>query len=350
MRPAKWTKWAAIAGVTVLLTSGCSMFKSEEGQQIDPPPNVTGASGAVKGVTAVPGGATVEQGIQVTLYMKDMYGYVAPVSVRVPKTVAVAKTTLEYMVDDGASKGLVPAGFKGLLPKGTKVLGLDINKEKKTATVDFSKEFTQSYNATDERKMLEAVTWALTGFPDVKEVWIRVEGKELKEMPQGGLPVDGALSRGMGINLERAEGAEFGQTTPVTLYFLGQTDSNFTYYVPVTRMIKRTNDSIKATLEQLIAGPSDRSRLSSVMAKTVDVPKVEAADGLITVNFTDTLLGPDKKAPGEALQSVVLSLTELAGESKVQIKVNNDVKVNATDNQVYSKPVSRPVNVNPIKM
>ncbi|MDF2717043.1 MAG: germination and sporulation [Paenibacillus sp.] len=346
MRLTKWTKWAAIAGVTVLLTSGCSVLKSKESQEIDPPQNVAGTNG--KTGEAVPTSAQVQQGIQVTMYMQDSNSYVAPVTVHIPKTDAVARTTLEYMVEDGAAKTLLPAGFKGLLPKGTTVKGLDINKDKKVATVDFSKEF-NNYSAADERKILEAVTWTLTGFPNVNEVRIWVEGKELKEMPKGRLPIDGSLSRAMGINLERAEGADYGQTTPVTLYFLGQSDGSSSYYVPVTRMVKRTDDKAKATIEQLIAGPM-RNNLFSVMQSTVDVPKIDSANGIITVNFTDTLLGPDRKAPGEALQSIVLSLTEIAGDSKVQIMVNNDVKVNSTDNQSYSKPVSRPSNVNAIKM
>jgi germination protein M len=346
MKLTKWTKWAAIAGVTVLLTSGCSVLKSKESQEIDPPQNIAGTNG--KAGDAVPTSAQVQQGIQVTMYMKDINSYVAPVTVHIPTTDAVARTTLEYMVEDGAGKNVLPAGFKGLLPKGTTVKGLDINKDKKIATVDFSKEF-NNYAAADERKLLEAVTWALTGFPNVNEVRIWVEGKELKEMPVGRLPIDGSLSRAMGINLERAEGVDYGQTTPVTLYFLSQSDGGNPYYVPVTRMVKRTEDKAKATIEQLIAGPM-RNNLFSVMASTVDMPKVDSAGGIITVNFTDTLLGPDKKAPGEALQSIVLSLTEIAGDSKVQIMVNNDAKVSSTDNQSYSKPVSRPSNVNAIKM
>lgn len=347
MRLTKWTKWAAIAGVTVILASGCSALKPKESQQIDPPQNAVGQGS--KEASNVPAGAAVQNGPKVTMYMKDKNNYVTPVTVQIPKnTVSVARTTLEYMVEGGAGEALAPTGFKGVLPKGTAIKGLDINTEKKVATVDFSKEFT-NYNAADERKILESVTWALTGFPNVNEVVVWVDGKELKEMPKGRLPISGALSRTMGINVEKAEGADFGQTTPVTLYFLGQTDARESYYVPVTRMIKRTDDKAKATVEQLIAGPKNGG-LFSVLSSTVDVPKVDAANGLITVNFTDSLLGPDHKAPGEALQSVVLSLTELASDAKVQIMVGGDVKVSASDNQSYSKPVSRPTEVNAIKL
>lgn len=352
MKLTRWTKWAAIAGVTVLLTSGCSLLKTKESAEIDPPQNLSGATANTtangKAGEAIPSGTGVQQGVQITLYMKDKHNFVAPVTVQIPKTDAVARKTLEYMVEDGSGKGVVPAEFKGLLPKGTTIKGLDINKDKKVATVDFSNHF-NNYNVNDERKILEAVTWALTGFSGVNEVRIWVEGKELKEMPKGRLPIDGSLSRAMGINLERTEGADFGQTTPVTLYFLGQTDSMHSYYVPVTRMVKRTDDKAKATIEQLIAGPG-KSSLFSVIESSVAMPKIDTAGGIITVNFTDTLLGPDKKAPGEALQSIVLSLTEIYGDSKVQIMVNNDVKVTSTDNQSYNKPVSRPSNVNAIKL
>lgn len=345
MKLTKWTKRAVIAGVAVMLVSGCSALKSQESQEIDPPRSTAG----IGEDGAAPVSAQAQQsGIQVTMYMKDKFGYVAPVTVHIPKTEAVARTTLEYMVEDGPGKQLVPDGFEGLLPKGTAIRGLDINKEKKLATVDFSKEFAQ-YAAADERKVLEAVTWALTGFPGVDEVRVWVEGRELKEMPVARLPIDGTLNRSLGINLERAEDADYGQTTPVTLYFLSQTENGPSYYVPVTRMIKRTDDRATATVEQLIAGPM-RSNLYSVMASTVDVPKVAATDGVITVNFTDTLLGPDQKAPAEALQSIVLSLTETAGDAKVQIKVNNVSKVDSTDNTSYSQPVSRPSGVNSLKL
>lgn len=71
---------------------------------------------------------------------------------------------------------------------------------------------------------------------------------------------------------------------------------------------------------------------------------------LVTVNFSDKVLGMDKKAPAEALQAVVLSLTENTGVPKVQIEVNGDAKIASTDNQNYSKPVMKPVHLNEIKM
>ncbi|WP_248927455.1 GerMN domain-containing protein [Paenibacillus hamazuiensis] len=344
MKPLKWVRWIAAAGMVVLVTSGCSVLGDKEAKQsIDPPP-----SGAESAVQAVPANAGAVNLSQVTLYAKDEQGFVAPVTVDLPKTESIAKKTLEYMVDGGPGQGLLPAGFTSLIPKGTEIKAINIDK--KVATVDFSKSFA-TYNAQDERKILEAITWTLTGFPSVEKVQLWVEGKALKEMPVAKTPLDDPLSRAMGINLEKPEGVDYGQSTPVTVYFLNQNKANYTYYVPVTRLVKRTDNIAQAAVEQLIAGPDQKKGLASVMTPGAELLQLKQEGGLITVNFSDKLLGPDKKVPAEALKAVVLSLTENAGTgSKVQIMVNGEAKVASTDNQNYTKPVSRPTHLNQTKM
>jgi germination protein M len=356
MKHYKWIQWGAVTGAIVLLTSGCSILGSGQKTQIDPPPAGYGEA-ATAGVQTIDAGTTGAAGPadsknlqQTTLYFKDGNGYVAPVTMGLPKNASAAKQALQYLAEDGPEKNMLPKGFTALLPKGTQVKGLDVKD--KLATVDFSKEFL-NYNAQDERKILEAITWTLTGFPNIQQVQLRVEGKALKEMPEGATPLDEPLSRAMGINLEKAEGVEYGQSTPVTLYFVNQSNPNYEYYVPVTRLVKRTDNVAKAVIEQLIKGPGEGESkgLTAVITPTTELKEdVKVENGLATVNFSDKLLGPDKKAPSEALQTVVLSITENTGASKVQIEVNGDAKITSTDSQNYSKPVTRPVYVNPVKM
>ncbi|GAA4842146.1 spore germination protein GerM [Paenibacillus vulneris] len=348
MKQYRWTQWAAVGSIVVLLTSGCSVLGTKEhSQSIDPPP--TGADASA--MTAKPVTAPVIQNpMPVTVYAKDSNGLVVPVSLNVERSVEVAKKALEAMVDDGRSNSQLPTGFTPLISKGTQIKGIDIVKDQKLAIVDFSEAFT-SYNVQDERKILEGITWTLTGFPSIEKVQLRVNGKELKEMPEGGTPMDEPLTRAMGINLEKPEDVEYGQSTPVTLYFLGQNQDNYKYYVPVTRLVKRTDNVAQAVVEQLIAGPDSKKGLSAVMTPGAELKQVKKADDVITVDFSDKVLGPDKKAPADALKAVVLSLTENTGAAtKVQITVNGDSKVSASDNQSYSKPVLRPATVNPQKM
>ena len=87
-----------------------------------------------------------------TVYVKDAKGFVTLLSLGLPKTVSVAKTTLEYMVDGGPDASLLPSGFQALLPKGTKVVSLNVTSDKR-AIVDFSKEFL-NYDGQNERKIL----------------------------------------------------------------------------------------------------------------------------------------------------------------------------------------------------
>lgn len=348
MKHSKMFRLAAILGIAAMLSSGCSLFKSKEtGASIDPPPS----DAETMSDMGKDGTATEKNGMQVTLYFKDPKGLVAPVSMVVPKTVSIAKKSLEYMVEGGPGAGLLPNGFQALLPKGTTVKGLNILEDKKLAIVDFSKEF-QNYNAQDERKILEAVTWTLTGFPSVEKVSIWVEGRAIKEMPVHNTPVDSELTRGIGINLEFSGNLNVGQTVPVTLFFMNQTADNYTYYVPVTRMVQRTADIAKAAVEQLIKGPDTGKGLASVMAPETGVLQVKVSDdhSLVTVNFNDKLLGSDKKIPVSAAQAVILTLTQTTGASKVQLMVNGDAKAVSTDNQSYSKPVAAPVHINPVKM
>ncbi|TDF97598.1 GerMN domain-containing protein [Paenibacillus piri] len=347
MKRYRWTRWAAVTGIVVLLTSGCSALGTKENSQsIDPPP--TGADAAADKVKAV-SGTVIQNPSPVTIYAKDNNGFVAPVGINVEKAVDKAKKALEAMVDGSAASTQLPAGFTAMIPKGTTIKGINITKDK-LAIVDFSKQFTD-YNVQDERKILEAITWTMTGFPSVDKVQLRVEGKAMTEMPHGATPLDEPLTRMMGINLEKPEGVEYGQSTPVTLYFLGQNQDNYKYYVPVTRMVKRTNDIAQAVIEQLISGPDQKKGLAAVMTPGAELKQVKKADDLITVDFSDKMLGPDKKAPAEALNAVVLSLTENAGAAtKVQITVNGEAKVTTTENQSYSKPVSRPSNINQIKL
>ncbi|PUA35703.1 stage II sporulation protein [Paenibacillus elgii] len=346
MKQYKGIRWAAVVGMVVLLASGCSLpGKKEQSQQIDPPP-----AGADAMATSGKVSQTIANPMQVTVYAKDEKGFVAPIAVQVEKSQGAARKALEYMVDGGPVQGRLPAGFTSLLPKGTEIKGINIVEDQKLAIVDFSKMFTD-YNLQDERKIMEAVTWTLTGFPSVEKVQLRVEGKPLKEMPVGGTPLDESLTRAIGINVEKPESVEYGQSTPVTLYFLNQNQENYSYYVPVTRLVPRTNNVAEAVIRQLIAGPDQKKGLVAVMAPGAELLKVDKADDLITVNFSDKMLGPDKKAPAEALKAVVLSLTENTNTAaKVQILVNGDAKVSATDNQSYAKPVSRPQTVNQLKL
>ena len=323
------------------LLGGCSFWKADRAsKEIDPPP--PGYEELAEAAALAPAADPGQPTMRVTVYYEDPNGFVAPVTVSVPETNSVARTVLEHMVEGGPGEALVPEGFRALLPKDTKVLGINV-LEDGTAIVDFSEHFVH-YNLQDERKIVEAVTWALTQFDTIDRVLLWLEGQRLEEMPVDGLPL-GALTRAIGINLERAPGVRLGSFTPVTLYFLGQLEDPTTYLVPVTRLIPRTDDVAAATLEQLIEGPMHAS-LSSVLLPTVQVLGIRQQDGLIHVDFDEELLNPDHRIADESVQAIVLSLTETTGAMKVQVSVQGGAEAVSSGGGDLSQPVERPVHIN----
>ena len=117
----------------------------------------------------------------------------------------------------------------------------------------------------------------------------------------------------------------------------------------VTRGIPRTEDLARATLEQLILGPRQESGLYSALLPSTRGLGVHVDKGVAVANFDDKLLAfSEKGASPEAIQSIVLSLTETTGAQQVLIQVNGKsagVKAAAMD---LSKPVARPAMVNPL--
>ncbi|MFY0545366.1 GerMN domain-containing protein [Brevibacillus sp. H7] len=342
-------KMTAVLGVSAVLLSGCGLFGPEkEATSIDPPPQ---SEVALEGADALPtnnsgtDAAAVQGSVDRTVYLLDANGYVVPVSLTLPKEEGSAKQVLTYMVKGGPVDNMLPNGFSAVLPEGTKVLGMTIKDG--VATVDFSKEFKQ-YDPKEEKRILDAVSRSLTEFQNVKSVQIWINGNPLTEMPVDSTPLS-QLGRNHGINLELAEGAQPGRTTPVTVYFQGQLDDKRTYYVPVTRLIPQTDNVAKAVVEELIKGPKEGSPLYSSLLRTTQVLDVSNEAGLVKVDLSDDILKYDngKEASPEALESLVLSLTESTGAKKVQVLVEGKPLTSGSFD--FTKPVDRPVQVNPMQ-
>lgn len=318
-------KMTAVLGVSAMLLTGCGLFGPEkEATSIDPPPQSEvaveeGAGGPVTGEEGAPVDAPAQVPTERTVYLLDANGYVVPVALTLPKEEGVAKQVLSYMVKGGPVETMLPQGFQAVLPEGTKILGMVVKDG--TATIDFSNEFKQ-YDAKEEKKIMDAITRALTEFPTIKNVSIWVSGKPLTEMPVNSTPVS-QLDRNHGVNLELAEGAIPGNTTSVTVYFQSQLDDKRSYFVPITRLIPETKDRARAVVEELVKGPKEGSPLFSSLLSTTKVLDVKENEGTVTVNLSDDILkyNNGKEANPEALESLVLSLTENTGYSKVQLLI-----------------------------
>ncbi|WP_047150584.1 GerMN domain-containing protein [Aneurinibacillus tyrosinisolvens] len=330
----------------LLLLSGCGLFgpKDVSSNGIDPPQLQTPAANSEKvNAPQAVGQAKQAEGAAVhKIYVVDADGFVVPWAVEIPKSKGLAKQVLNYMVKGSEGEKLLPAGFRAVLPAGTKVLGMVIKNG--VATVDFSPEF-KKYRAEDEQKILDAVTWALTEIDTIKEVNIQINGHPQDVMPINGTPIS-LLSRENGINRELADNVKVGQTMPVTIYFQGQVSDKESYFVPVTRLVPQQKDKSMAAMKELIQGPKQGSTLFPSMLPSTNVLSIKQQKDIMVVNFDNKLLSYNQgKANPEALEAIVLSLTENSNAKKVQIMVGGKATAKAGGVD-YSKPVSRPQVIN----
>ena len=285
-----------------------------------------------------------------TVYVKDSEGYLAPVTIqaKLDSKLSPEAQALALLVDGGPYAKLLPQGFKPVLPKGTEIKNVSVDKNTQLAKVEFSKAF-QDYNEQDERSIVEAITWTLTGMQGIQSVELWEEGEKLPEMPVAAFPLDHPLTRTIGINVEAEQGVDYSLSTPVTLYFSSITDQDHQYFVPVTRLVPRTDDKLGAALNQLAQGPLEGSSLVPVWLSDVKVNTIAQKDGTVTIDLSDDQYKQGTAAPSEMMKAVVLSLTENSGLSKVQIKLNGKSDFKDDQNVSYTQPVSRPVSLNAFK-
>ena len=275
------------------------------------------------------------------LFLIDSNGMVVPqmIDVPVPDSKEVATQALEYLVKDGPVTEFLPNGFQAVLPAGTQVLGVNIKDG--TAIADFSEEF-KEYEAADELKILQAITWTLTQFDSIDRVKIRINGYDQNVMPVNGTPIGDGLSRSDGINIDPGNITDLSNSIGVTIYFLAQSGDS-SYYVPVTKRVSDVeSNKVAAIIQGLVEGPSLESGLFSDFSKEVELLDSSINDeGLLTLNFNEALLDNQKVISDAALNSLVLSLTEQNEIKEVAIQVNGDENVLTESGESLAQPVTR---------
>ncbi|MBY9078594.1 GerMN domain-containing protein [Paenibacillus sp. HN-1] len=375
-----------------LALSGCGWFGGDSSAAIDPPPGDveaqmlqstdktldagvmapvsdsdiaaadTGSSGsdqAAAGEDAAnsaaagagsAGAASTKTGAErTTVYLQNDSGLLAPMALDLAQANKddALKQSLEALVQGGDSASSLPEGFSGVLPQGTKINSVKV--ENGVATVDFGGSF-GSYAPADERKLLEAVTWTLTGQKGVQSVQLSMDGKKLSEMPLKGTPLDRPLTRSIGINLP-AQGPSVMNSSAVTVFFSAASPSGVQYYVPVTKFVTPGQDRLKAAMNELIAGPESQDGLETVMTSDTVLDSItEDQSGVVTVSLKDDMFDDGSQVPAELLESVVLTASLNSDNAMVQVRMNGKQTVTGTDNVDYGKPVSAPQVINELPL
>ncbi|UOQ86217.1 GerMN domain-containing protein [Gracilibacillus salinarum] len=361
-----------ILGVALLcmffFLAGCGVFEGEQTmEQMDAPPedaemtddleNVPGEEtdeaeenaaeeGETEGEGDTEGEESTDAGQTVTrvLYLMDQSGLVVPqeVDLPAPQSKEVAKQVLEYLVKDGPVSSMLPNGFEAVLPAGTEIIDLNLESDG-TIVVNVSEDF-KTYQAEDEQKILESMTYTLTQFENVKRVKLWINGEEQAEMPVNGTPISEGYSRANGINVLQAKGIDLMESKATTLYFPMQGD-NEVYYVPITQHVSVDKDNqFQSVVQALLNGPAYELNMQPYIntgSQLAAEPVME--DGVLSLTFNESILSNSEKSviADEVMKSIVLTLTEQEGIDAVNVSIENHEEVMGENGQPYTEPVSR---------
>ncbi|WP_164216878.1 GerMN domain-containing protein [Virgibacillus sp. YIM 98842] len=276
------------------------------------------------------------------LYLIDANGLVAAQTLELPapESNEVAQQVLEHLVKGGPVTPMLPNGFQAVLPEGTEVLGVNL-QEDGIMVVDFSNEFAD-YEAEDEIKIVESVTYTLTQFENVHEVQLQMNGHPLREMPVNGTPIGESYSRGNGINVMDTD-LNIMNSQAVTMYYPAEHNEN-RYYVPVTQYVKDEGENKYTSIVQgLLEGPGLQSNVIHVFnAETMLTNEPSLEDGVLDLTFSEEILQDREQSiiSDEVMETIVRTLTENQEIEAINVNVENVEQLVNENGEAYNEPVT----------
>lgn len=239
------------------------------------------------------------------VYLLDSNDYVARTTIEGSEKnkETQAKNVLETLIIDGEKNNDIPNGFRAVIPPGTEIL--DISLENKTLTINFSKELLD-INEKYEEKMLEAITYTITNIDGIDNIIIKVEGKELKELPNSKKSLPKTINKTYGIN-KTYDITDIHNIDSYTVYYVSAYNDK-EYYVPVTKYINSNKkDKVKVIIDELSSSPIHEDNLMSYLNANTSLINYEESNDILKLNFNDAIL--DSKSSNKILEEVIYTIS-----------------------------------------
>lgn len=265
-----------------------------------------------------------------TIYLLDYNDYVARTFIKgcsCSSAVDKASDLLQGLIVEGKKSNIIPNGFKAIIPSGTRVLALNLDKG--VLTIDFSKEILE-INKKYEEKMLESLIYTLTSINGIDSVKILVEGEELKQLPNSSKQLPSLLDRDYGINkVYNLTGTN--NIDSYTVFYVNEFNDNY-YYVPVTKYINNDKlDKIKIIIEELTSNPVYESNLMSFLNVNTKLLDYEIKDDVIKLNFNNLILSD---ITGNSILEEVIYTISLSVSNEIDVK---EVVFMVENEEIYKK-------------
>ena len=256
---------------------------------------------------------------EVTLYDKDLMGYLVPVNCEIPWEEGIAKATLKQMVS--SEENDLQAARLGLLTALPEGLQVDMDIIGQTAKVSLSDECMKCVDAEEENAMVCAIVSALTEFDSIEEVQLLVDGEQVDHLTHG-TNVGAPLTRA-DLNIESVSAdTDLNGSSAVQVFFESEASGCM---VPVTRTVFSNPDVDTAVLE-LLKGPKEDSGLAGCLPRGVGLISVKQKDGIVTINMSKEFKQVVDQADGgaAAVKALVLTCSQFDGVNEVKLQVEGE--------------------------
>lgn len=257
------------------------------------------------------------------VFLIDKYGYVArcKVPLNYDDDIDYAKRLIELLIIDGKYEQNIPNGFKAILPSTTKIN--NVTKTDDTITIDLSNDILE-LDKDNGKKAIEALVYNLTTINNIKLVYIKVEGKDLNNIPGTNIILNQPLSRKQGINTNY-DAFNYKNATLTTIYFIGENNNSY-YYIPVSKISNDNRDKIEIIIDELTSSHIYETNLMSFLNYNTKLINYELKDGILTLDFNNYLFDDveNKNILEEVIYSISLSVRDNYDVEEVIFTVNGD--------------------------
>ena len=231
------------------------------------------------------------------------------------------KNLWNCLIRDGKYEKYIPNGFMAILPSDTKIN--DVYKKDDSIIVDLSEDILELENNNGKR-FLEALVYNLTTIKNINNIYVKINGKNLNNIPGTNIVLNQPLSRKNGINVSY-DAFNYKDATLTTTYFISENNNEY-YYIPVSKITNDKRDKIEIIIDELTSSHIYETNLMSFLNYNTKLINYELKNDILTLNFNNYLFDDvkNKNILEEVIYSISLSVRDNYDVSEVVFTVNGD--------------------------
>lgn len=167
------------------------------------------------------------------------------------------------------------------------------------------------YSNQDALNMIEALTYTLTDYQDVKKLQLQIDGEDVSYLPNSSIPLS-SLTHDLGLNNFEEASTFLHESIPVMIY-QEKMISQYLYYVPTTLRINE-KDSLKQQVQTVLSYIDGKIQLLDAYQK----------DNVLTIELDSNILLDNETIDQTLEDLIVLSLTSLKNVDDVEILIDHE--------------------------